>query len=156
MAFNDVLFDARKLVEAIEPAAWGQGFAGKQDDCGAYPRGEGILLGRVIDCLKAAKRAPAPNEGYKQEPSSSIYIDLVRLTIVKNPLCKSSAELRATLANVHEENGHHFSHGEKELVKALQNLVGDENAFKFYLVFYDQLDKLLEILTRQDRHEKGP
>jgi len=147
MAFNDILFDATKLVEEIEPAAWGQGFAGKQID-GCYPRGMSISLSRVIDCMAIAKRQPAPNEGYTRESPSDIFFDLVRLTLLKNPMCKSPALLRETLANVHEDKGRHFSHGEQELIKALQNLVGDEDKFKFYLTFHERLDPLLQQLTR--------
>jgi hypothetical protein len=137
--FKDILFDATKLVEFIEPAAWGQGFK--------KGRGMGISFKRVIECLQGARVQPDEHEGYVQETPREIFIDLVKLTLEKNPMCQSPAKLRETLANVYEVNGNHFSHGEKELIKALQNLVGDEDTFKFYLLFQDRLDPLLSQLT---------
>jgi len=147
MTFKDVLFDAKALVNAIEPAAWDQGFVGT-DGNKEFPRGDGISFARVIECLHGAKRKCAADEGYVQETPNEIFIDLVKLTLEKNPMCQSPVKLRETLANVYEANGHHFSHGEKELIKALQNLVGDEDTFKFYLLFQDRLDPLLSQLTR--------
>lgn len=149
MAFDDILFDAKKLVKAIQPAAWGQGFAGKQDDCGAYPRGEGISLARVIDCLKDAKRSPAPNEGYVTESSIQILIDLFALTARKAPLCKSAADIRSRLADVVEANTGHFSHGERVLLDTLVELVSDDQKLTFYLVFQETLDRLLRLATRE-------
>jgi len=143
-AFNDILFDARKLAKLIGPASWGQGFAGKQDDCGAYPRGSGISLARVIDCLKDARRNPAPNEGYTRDTPDEIFFDLVKLTLDKNPLCKSGAMLVETMGRTYEESARNFSAGEKVLIKVLWDIKTNEDKFKFYLLFQERLDRLLE------------
>jgi len=135
MAFNDILFDAKKLVDAIDPAAWGQGFKNG--------RGAGISLDRVIDCMRDAKVQPAKNEGYVQRPPTKILIDLFLLTTSKAPLCKSANDLRTRLGDVIQENTDHFSHGEKVLLETLGNLVDDDQKLRFYLVFQEDLDRLL-------------
>ena len=140
MPFNDILFDAKKLVKAISPAAWGQGFE--------EGRGAGISLARVIDCMEDALVKPDPQEGYVQNPPVAILHALALLTKAERPLCKNGAEIRARLADVIEQNTSHFSSGEKVLLETLGNLKDDGQKLKFYLVFQEELDRLLTLAAR--------
>jgi len=135
MAFSDILFDEKKLVKALGPAAWGQGFK--------EGRGAGISLDRVIDCLEHAKVEPDPDEGYTQVSSTRILVSLFQLTMARAPLCKSGADIRARLSDVIEANTKHFSSGEKALLSALENMRDDEQKLRLYLVFQEELDRLL-------------
>lgn len=144
-AFNDVLFDAKKLINEISPAAWGQGF----DSPSGYEHGSGISLARVIDCLKTAKRAPSPDEGYIKSSNRAIFLDLVRLTLTKNPKCKTPNDIRVALGNTYDANGHHLSTGEKVLIKTLWDLEGDDDKFLFYLLFQERIDHLLDVLSER-------
>ncbi|MEX2717083.1 MAG: hypothetical protein Q6370_012340 [Candidatus Sigynarchaeota archaeon] len=141
MPFNDILFDAKKLVKLIGPAAWGQGFESG--------RGAGISLARVIECMEDAQVQPGPREGYVQEPPIAILHSLALLTKRDRPLCKNGAEIRAKLADVVEENTRNFSRGEKILLKTLEDLPDDDQKLRFYLVFQEDLDRLLLLAGRR-------
>jgi hypothetical protein len=138
--FNNILFDAKKLVSLITPAAWGQGFKDKNND---YIHGEGISLERVIECLCEAKRLPADNEGYVRS-GDSVFFDLVRLTIKKKPLCSSPSALMETMGNTHEDKAHNFSSGERVLIKAIWDLKSNEDKFMFYILFHERIDPLIK------------
>lgn len=66
MTKEDVLFDAKKIIKKISPAAWGQLFADGS-------RGFAISLNRVLDCLQAAKVEPSANEGYVQRDFDLVF-----------------------------------------------------------------------------------
>jgi hypothetical protein len=140
MTFNNILFDAKKLIALIGPAAWGQGF---KDENNEYVHGKGISFERVIDCLKDAKRLPADNEGYVRS-GDSVFFNLVRLTLTKNPLCKSPSALMETMSNTHEDQAKNFSSGEKVLIKTIWDLKTNEDKFMFYILFYERIDPLIK------------
>jgi len=146
MVFKDILFDAKKLAKDIGPASWGQGFSNG--------RGAGISLARLIELMKDAKVQPDPREGYTQETSTEIFFDLVRLTLTKNPLINSPPKVREVMASTYEENASHFGTGEKALIKALWDIEGDADKFKFYLLFQDKLDPLLEHMMIVPKDER--
>jgi hypothetical protein len=140
-AFSDILFDADELVKKIEPAAWGQGFKDR--------RGYGISLDRLIGCMREARVKPADNEGYTQRSSTEILINMFLLTAGYTPLCKSASQIRARLGDVIQENTKRFSHGEQVLLETLANLVDDDQKLRFYLMFQEDLDRLLRLAARR-------
>jgi len=147
MTFTDVLFDARKLVKLIGPASWGQGFENG--------RGAGISLDRVIDCMRGSMVRPDPQEGYVQSHPTAILHALALLTKAERPLCKNGAEIRARLADVIEQNTSHFSRGEKVLLNTLGDLPDDNQKLRFYLVFQEELDRLLTLAARPFKEKKA-
>lgn len=150
MSFRNVLFDAKKLVSLISPAAWGQGFKDDKDPEG-YIHGKGISLERVIDCLRDSKRLPADNEGYVRS-NDSVFFDLVRLTLTKNPSCKSSNQLLETMSKTYECK--EFSSGEKVLIETIWNLKSNDDKFMFYLLFFERIDPLLTRMLNRPALQK--
>ncbi len=140
---KDILLDAKRLIDKISPAAWGQTFVDGP--------GSGISLSRVLDCIGFAKRENDPSEGYIKASPVQLLYQFITITSGKRPAFKSESDLRAKLNDVYIENTSNFSGGEKSLFGALLDIGDPRYRMRFYFQFWEELDPLIAKATRPPR-----
>lgn len=140
---KDILFDAEKIVVEIIPLSWGQSFSDGKN-------GRGISLARVLECLELAKVENADDNNYVKESPSFILEALMKLASKNQPLFKSEEEIREALSYTYRESTRNFSGGEKNLFNALNELHASHR-FSFYLLFHDELDRLIQLAQRKPK-----
>lgn len=138
MMSADLLFDARRLIDEIGVAAWGQEFADGS--------GSALSLTRVLECLREAKRESSPYESYITSPRDEVLRSFLIL-ISKGCTLRSEAAIREMLMKTYKEKIEKLVHEERAILEFLADTPSPRHRMLVYLMFSDIVDPLIKRIT---------